>query len=148
MPRTLHVPVQFIIHTHTHTHTITHQEAAVRPPKLNNNRDMQYGKTKEFLPFISMETFIYPSKGLHRPLGLQEAEAPRISRQSANDGGKAVRPTHRHPLSLEETPRIHFSIRLILTIRHSQLKIPVTPSGIETATCQFIAQCLSNCDTA
>jgi hypothetical protein len=137
MPRTLHVPAQFI------THTISHQEAAVRPPKLSNSRDMQYRKTNEFLPLISMETFIYPSKGLDRPLGLQEAEAPRISRQSAHEGGKAVSPTHRSPLSLGETRRIYFSLRLSLTFSHSQIKIPVTPPGIETATCRFMARCLN-----
>ena len=32
------------------------------------------------------------------PLGLQEFEAPRISRQSAHEGGKVVNPTHRPPL--------------------------------------------------
>jgi hypothetical protein len=97
----------------------------------------------EFLPLISMETYIYPSKGLDRPLGLQEAETPRISRQSAHEGGKAVSPTHRPPLSLGESPRIHFSLRLSLIFRHCQLKIPVTPSGIDTATCRFKAQCLN-----
>jgi hypothetical protein len=35
---------------------------------------------------------------LYRPLRLQEVEAPRISRQSAHEGGKFVRPTHRPPL--------------------------------------------------
>jgi len=32
-----------------------------------------------------------------QPLGLQEVEAPRISRQSAHEGGKAVCPTHGPP---------------------------------------------------
>ena len=32
-----------------------------------------------------------PITGLERPLGLQEAESIRISRQSANEGGKCVR---------------------------------------------------------
>jgi hypothetical protein len=36
--------------------------------------------------------------GLDESLGLQETEAPRFSRQSAHDGGKAVKPTHRPPL--------------------------------------------------
>jgi hypothetical protein len=34
----------------------------------------------------------------HRPLGFQEVEAPRISRQSARVGGKVVSPMHRPPL--------------------------------------------------
>jgi hypothetical protein len=42
----------------------------------------------------------YPITGLERPLGLQEVEATRISRQPAHEGGKVVSPTHRpllHP---------------------------------------------------
>jgi hypothetical protein len=40
-----------------------------------------------------METYIIT--GLDRPLRLQEVEAPRISRQSAHEGGKVVGPTPR-----------------------------------------------------
>jgi hypothetical protein len=36
-----------------------------------------------------------PLQALDRPLGLQEGRAPRISRQSALEGGKVVSPTHR-----------------------------------------------------
>jgi hypothetical protein len=36
--------------------------------------------------------------GLDRPLGLQEVEAPSISRQSAREGGKVVSPMHGAPL--------------------------------------------------
>ena len=36
--------------------------------------------------------------GLESLLGLQEFEAPRISRQSAHEGGKVVSSTHRPPL--------------------------------------------------
>ena len=36
--------------------------------------------------------------GLERLLGLQETEAPRISRQSAHEGVKVFSPTHRPPL--------------------------------------------------
>jgi len=32
------------------------------------------------------------------PLGLQEVEAPSISRQSTHEGGKVVSPTDRQPL--------------------------------------------------
>ena len=38
----------------------------------------------------------------HRPLGLQEVEDPRISRQSAHEGGKVVSPTHQQPLPSQE----------------------------------------------
>jgi hypothetical protein len=36
--------------------------------------------------------------GLHRPLGLQNIEPPRISKQPAHKRGKVVSPTHRPPL--------------------------------------------------
>ena len=39
-----------------------------------------------------------PYTGLDRSLGLQETEAPRISRQSAHEGGKVFIPMHRPPL--------------------------------------------------
>jgi len=39
--------------------------------------------------------------GLDTPLGLQEVEAPRISRESAHDDGKVFSPTHR-PLTPKE----------------------------------------------
>jgi hypothetical protein len=35
-----------------------------------------------------------PSTGMDRPRGFQEVEGPRISRQSAHEGGKVVSPTH------------------------------------------------------
>ena len=41
---------------------------------------------------------INPYTDLDRSLGLQEVEAPRISIQSAHEGGKVVSPTHRPPL--------------------------------------------------
>jgi hypothetical protein len=40
-----------------------------------------------------------PITGLERPLGFQEVEASRISRQSACEGGKVVSPKHRPPLT-------------------------------------------------
>jgi hypothetical protein len=35
---------------------------------------------------------------LYRPIGVQEVQAPIISRQSAGEGGKVISPTHRPPL--------------------------------------------------
>jgi hypothetical protein len=49
-----------------------------------------------------------PYAGLDRPLGLQEIEARRISRQSAHEGGKVVNPTHRLPLPPREYPWYSF----------------------------------------
>ena len=47
-------------------------------------------------------------KGLDRPLGLQEVEALRISKQSADEGSKVVTPTHWPPLSPGNVYGIHF----------------------------------------
>jgi len=49
----------------------------------------------------SIET--YTITGLDRPLGLQEVEAPRICRQSAQEGGNVVSPTPRPLLPPEDT---------------------------------------------
>ena len=47
----------------------------------------------------------YPVTGLDRPLGIQEVEADRISRNSVPEGGKVASPTHWPPLP----PRRHIS---------------------------------------
>jgi len=51
----------------------------------------------------------FPYTGLGRPLRLQKVEVPRVSRQSAREGGKVVSPTHRPSLPprrpAELTPR-------------------------------------------
>jgi hypothetical protein len=52
-----------------------------------------------------------PITGLNRPLGLQEVEAPRISRKSTNEGGKVVSPTHRPPLPAQEICLVLISVR-------------------------------------
>jgi len=41
-------------------------------------------------------------------LGLQAVEAPRISRQSAPEGGRVVSPTHGPPLPPGDIPGSHF----------------------------------------
>jgi hypothetical protein len=51
-------------------------------------------------PLRKTVTKNYPNRGLDRPLGLQELEAPRISIQSVHEGGKVVSPTHLPPLPL------------------------------------------------
>jgi hypothetical protein len=43
----------------------------------------------------------FPTTCLDMPLGFQAVEAPRISRQSAHEGGKVVSPTHRPSLPQE-----------------------------------------------
>ena len=46
----------------------------------------------------------YPITGLDRPSGLQEVQTPRISRQSAREGGNVVSPRHRPHLPPREDP--------------------------------------------
>jgi hypothetical protein len=60
--------------------------------------------------------------GLNRPLGPQEVEAPRISKQSAHESGKAISPTPRPPLPPpppEKFPGTHFCYTLNLCQDHS-----------------------------
>ena len=56
---------------------------------------------------------------MDRPVGLQEVETPRISRQSVLEGSKVVSPTHRPPLRPEYIPRDHFCYRLSQHHGHS-----------------------------
>jgi hypothetical protein len=69
-----------------------------------------------------------------------------ILRQSAHEGGKVVSPTHR-PLS---PPTKYCWYSLLLEAESSpgpkglcQWKVPMTQSGIETATFRLVAQCLN-----
>ena len=82
-----------------------------------------------------------------RPLGLQEVEAPRMSTQSAHEGGKDVSPTHRPSSPPGDISGTHFCQRLSQAQGHSadgniQYKIPMNPSGIEPATFRLVAHCL------
>jgi hypothetical protein len=62
---------------------------------------------------------IKSKQGLDRPLGFQEVEAPKISRQSAHERGKVVSPTHRPPLTPRNIPGTHFCYRLSRLQGHS-----------------------------
>jgi len=53
----------------------------------------------------------YPITDPARPLGVQEVEAPIISKQSAHEGGKGVSPTHWLPLPLPNNPQVLISVR-------------------------------------
>jgi len=48
-----------------------------------------------------------PYTDLERPLGLQEVEAPKISIQSAHEGGKFISPMHWLPLVPGDTLGTH-----------------------------------------
>jgi hypothetical protein len=80
-----------------------------------------------------------------RPSGLQEAETPRISTQSAHEGG-----TYRPPLPHREDPLVLISVRGWVDPRAvvrlevlSHWKIPVILSEIEPATFRLVVQCLN-----
>ena len=49
----------------------------------------------------------FPLQALGRPLGFQDVEAPRISRQSAHECGKVVNPKDRPPLPPGKIPGTH-----------------------------------------
>jgi len=66
-------------------------------------------QTSEKWTTVKPIIFSYPCTGLDRPFGLQEIEAPIISRKSAHEGGKDVDPMHRPPLTPGEAPGTHFA---------------------------------------
>jgi hypothetical protein len=73
--------------------------------------------------------------GLNRPLGLQELEAPRISRQLAYESGKVVSPTHQLPVPPMRYLWYSFLLEAELTPSHSvvgrikSMKNPNDPIG-------------------
>ena len=83
-------------------------------------------------------------------LRVQEVGAPRISRQSALEGGTVVSPMHRPLLSAQEKFLLLMFVRgwvdpraIVRLEGLSHWKMLVTPSGIEPATFRLVAQCLN-----
>jgi hypothetical protein len=73
-----------------------------------------------------------------------------ISRQSAREGGKAVSPTHRPPLSSRKYSWYSFLLEAESTTGpqcgrkdYVNEKLQWTPSGIEPTTFRLVAQCLN-----
>jgi hypothetical protein len=62
---------------------------------------------KEFCHFIRIKHF-NPTTGLDKPLGLQEVQVPRISKQAAHEDGKVVSHTHQLPLTPGDISGTHF----------------------------------------
>ena len=97
------------------------------------------------------------SKGKGKAVPLQAWSGPEGSRKlrfpdfmtTAQDGGKVVSLTHRPPLPPGNTPGTHLCQRLSRPQGHSATgSIPMPSSGIEPATCRFVAQCLNHYATA
>jgi hypothetical protein len=77
-----------------------------------------------------------------------------ILRHSAHEGGKVDSPTHQTSLP-QEIFLVLISVRgwvdpmtIVLQEGLCQWKIPMTPSGIDPATFEFVAQCLNHYTTA
>jgi len=63
-----------------------------------------------------------PTTGLKRSLGLHKAEAPKISRQTAHEGGKVVSPTHRQPLHPRGISLVLIYVRRPVDLRAGKIK--------------------------
>jgi len=59
-------------------------------------------------PVLLLALLTSSYKGLGRLLGPQEIQAPRISKQSAHEGGKAVSHMHRPPVPPGDISGTHF----------------------------------------
>jgi hypothetical protein len=59
-------------------------------------------------PVLRLLLMVKEKLSRYRPLGFQKVEAPRISRQSAHEGGKVVSPTHRPCLLPGRIPGTYF----------------------------------------
>jgi len=87
--------------------------------------------------------------GLERPLGLQETEAPRISRQSTHEGVKVFSPTHQPPLPSRIYTLYSFCHRmsqpqgLTAARRIKSIKTAETTSEVDHATSRLVAHCLN-----
>jgi hypothetical protein len=57
---------------------------------------------------VNGKTQSHSSTGLDAFRGLQEVEAPKISRHSAHEGSKVTSPTYRPPLPVRENPSYLF----------------------------------------
>ena len=127
--------------THTHTHTDTH----IRYQKSNTMSSAHckvWWHTKLKSKAILLQAWT-------RPLELQEAEAPRISRYSAHEGGKIVSPMYWLPLLPRRYLVLIFGRGWVdprSTLQpggFGQRKIPMTPLGIKPMTFLPTVQCLN-----
>jgi hypothetical protein len=82
------------------------------------------------------------------PVPVQALRVPGVwgsltSTQSAHEGGKVVRSTHRPTLPHQNIFLVLVSLSGWVDCRLCQWKIPMAKSGIETATFRLVAQCLN-----
>jgi hypothetical protein len=81
------------------------------PPLSVSSHNILYELPANIINVLLMVKSYKVKQSLDRPLGFQEVEGPRISRQSALEGGKVVSPMHRPPLPPKEIFLVLISVR-------------------------------------
>jgi len=120
---------------------------------LNLLPDSRWGNIlKQIDPFHIFKTYKQqsnPITALDRPWGFQEVEAPRFQ-DNRHMNVVRLSALHTGRLYLQEIFLVLISVRGWVNPRAivrpeglCQWKIPMTPSGIETATFRLVAQCLN-----
>ena len=110
---------------------------------------VQLYKPSYYLGFYSRSCSVLGGTVKGKAPPIQEAEAPRICRQSTHESGKVVSPTHQPPLSAGHIAGTIICWKMNRPQRHSAvgsikaMKNPVTPTGIGPAAFPFVAQCVS-----
>ena len=125
------------MHTHTHTH-IWNQKS----------NTMSFVHCKVWW-HTKLKSKSIPMQVWTRPLGLQEADVPRISRYSVHEGGKTFSPTYRLPWLPSRYLVLIFGRGWVdprTTMQpewFGQWKIPLIPLGIKPTTFRPIVQYLN-----
>jgi hypothetical protein len=86
---------QYLHYKNPHaTPTILFHDCKVTVRHAIQRKFKEHAKSCGRMFFQGKAMYSYPYTGLERHLGLQEVESPRISTQTAHEGGKVVSSTH------------------------------------------------------